>query len=113
MSAQTLIFILTLRFPEVEKFGLIAQIRRSSRSVSACIAEAFRKRRYPANWISKLSDAESEAAETQVWLETAYRCEYITKTEFEQLLDAYDKILAQLVIMAGQASQWCVPTAKR
>ena len=72
------IFELTKNFPKKEKYSLTDQIRRSSRSVVANIAEAFRKRRYPKSFIAKLSDAEGEAAETQTWLDSAYSCNYIT-----------------------------------
>ncbi len=70
------IFQITLDFPKEEKYSLTDQVRRSSRSVCSNIAEAWRKRRYRAAFIAKLSDAESEAAETQVWLEFADKCEY-------------------------------------
>ena len=77
VDAAMEIFELTRKFPPEEKFSMIDQIRRSSRSVCANIAEAWRKRRYKAAFISKLNDAESEACETQVWLELAMRCGYI------------------------------------
>ena len=69
-----LIFEASKKFPREETYSLTDQIRRSSRSVCANLAEAWRKRRYKAAFISKLSDAESEAAETQVWIEFAVRC---------------------------------------
>ncbi len=74
-------------FPTEEKYSLIDQIRRSSRSICANIAEGYRKRRYFAHFISKLSDADMENTETQVWIEFSYSCGYIsetTKTEWEQ-----------------------------
>lgn len=76
MEGALRIFELTRRFPAEEKFSLVDQIRRSSRSVCANIAEAWRKRRYEAAFIAKLSDSETEAAETQVWAEMAFRCGY-------------------------------------
>ena len=85
MRAQRRVFELTLKFPRHEQYGLTSQSRNSSRSAAAGIAEAFRKRRYPNHWISKLSDSESEAAETQVWIETARDCKYISDDEFEEL----------------------------
>lgn len=72
------IFEITKTFPMEERFSLTDQIRRSSRSVAANITEAWRKRRYPAAFVSKLSDAESEAAETPTWIEIALRCNYLT-----------------------------------
>jgi four helix bundle protein len=84
----------------------VDQVRRSSRSVCANLAEAWRKRRYEPHFVSKMSDAESEAEETRVWLEFAYKCKYISQTEFQELDDAYDKIVAQLVKMLSQPSKW-------
>jgi len=72
------IFALTKSFPKEEVYSLISQIRRSSRSVSANLAEAFRKRRYEKAFVSKLSDCEAEAAETQVWLDYSLECEYLS-----------------------------------
>jgi four helix bundle protein len=87
------IFRISKNFPKEETYSLIDQIRRSSRSVSGNIAEAFRKRRYPKSFIAKLSDAEGEAAETQVWLDYALACEYISHDQHKQLDDKYDHIL--------------------
>lgn len=100
------IFKLSKTFPKEETYSLTDQIRRSSRSVSGNIAEAFRKRRYPKSFISKLSDAEGEAAETQVWLDYALECEYITKKEFDTLNDNYDHIIAMLVRMGSDEKNW-------
>ena len=72
------LFELTKSFPPEEKYSLTDQIRRSSRSVCANIAEAWRKRRYKAAFIAKINDSETEACETQVWLEIALRCKYLT-----------------------------------
>jgi four helix bundle protein len=90
---------LSKKFPDEERYALIDQIRRSSRSVCANIAEAWRKRRYTAAFISKLSDSEGEAAETQVHIEFAFRHGYISNAEFESIDDAYEHILGQLVRM--------------
>jgi len=73
------IFFITKSFPKDEVFSLTSQIRRSSRSVSTNIAEAFRKRRYEKAFIAKLSDSEAESAETQVWLDYSLECGYINK----------------------------------
>jgi four helix bundle protein len=96
-------------FPPDERFVLCDQLRRSSRSVCSNIAEAWRKRRYPAHFIAKLSDAEGEAAESQVSLEFAWREGYINQTQFEDLFDRYDKVLAQLVLTAAHADKWKTP----
>src|ERR1700730_14976603 len=103
MESAMRIFELTKTFPAEERFSMVDQIRRSSRSVCANIAEAWRKRRYKAHFISKLSDAESEAEETRVWLEFAERCGYIDQDYFTELDDVYDKILAQLVTMRSKS----------
>src|SRR5260370_32144872 len=75
------IFKLSKRFPKEETYSLTDQVRRSSRSVCANLAEAWRKRRYEGSFVSKLSDAESESAETQVWIEFAVKCEYLQREE--------------------------------
>jgi four helix bundle protein len=95
MECAMRIFELTKKFPSEEKYGLTSQIRRSSRSVCANIAEAWRKRRYEAAFVSKLSDSETEAAETQVWLEFSVRCKYITASEHSKLDADYNTLLAK------------------
>ena len=77
------IFKITKSFPKEELYSLTDQIRRSSRSVSGNIAEAFRKRRYPKAFVAKLSDSEGEAAEMQVWLDYALACKYIDKVTYD------------------------------
>lgn len=93
-------------FPIEEKYSLTDQIRRSSRSVCANLAEAFRKRRYPKNFVSKLSDCEAEAAETQVWLDFALACDYIAIKDYEKLYKEYDMILGMLVKMIVEPEKW-------
>lgn len=79
------IYMITKKFPSEEKYSLTDQIRRSSRSVCANIAEAYRKRQYPAHFISKLSDSDTENSETQVWLLFAKTCNYINENEYSNL----------------------------
>ena len=79
------IFEISRTFPKEEKYSLTDQIRRSSRSVCANMGEAYRKRRYPKHFISKLSDADSENSETQVWLDFALACKYISKDMWKEL----------------------------
>lgn len=93
-------------FPTEERYGLTDQMRRSSRSVCANLAEAWRKRRYRAAFISKLSDAEGEAAETQVWLEFAVRCNYMSRDTAATLFKQYDEVLAMLVSMMNNPEKW-------
>src|SRR5262245_19744525 len=103
-----IIFELTKRFPPEEKYSMTDQIRRSSRSVCTNIGEAWRKRRYQAHFVSKLSDAEGEAEETRVWLEFACRCHYIEPAQADQLDAAYNAILAALVRMAAEPDNWTI-----
>ena len=100
------VFELSKRFPNEEKFSLTDQIRRSSRSVSSNIAEAWRKRRYPKSFISKLSDSEGEAAETQVWLNYALACKYIDTEKHDNLYDKYDHIISMIVKMIIKPENW-------
>ncbi len=102
-----MIFRITLRLPAEERFGVISQSRNSSRSVCANIAEAWRKRRYPAAFRSKLNESEGEAAETQVWLDVMLDCGFITKEEHTIGDDLYDKIIAQLVNTIAKAKSFC------
>ncbi len=100
------VFELSKRFPNEEKFSLTDQIRRSSRSVSSNIAKAWRKRRYPKSFISKLSDSEGEAAETQVWLNYALACKYIDVEKHDNLYDKYDHIISMIVKMIIKPKDW-------
>jgi len=108
MDAAMEIFRLTKSFPQEEKYSMVDQMRRSSRSVCANIAEAWRKRRYRAAFIAKLTDAESEACETQVWIEFADRCNYLNSETTEKLDNAFDRIIAQLVRMIDEADRWLI-----
>jgi len=83
------IFKITKIFPKDEVYSLTSQIRRSSRSVCSNLAEAFRKRRYKKAFVSKLSDSEGETAETQVWLDYAFECEYIPEEAYSRLINEY------------------------
>lgn len=107
-SAAMEIFELSKSFPPEEKFSLTDQGRRSSRPVCANISEAWRKRRYKAAFIAKLSDAETEACETQVWLEFANLCGYIDKETFKRIDADYDHIMAQIVKMIDGADDWLI-----
>lgn len=102
------IFELTKNFPSEEKYSMVDQIRRSSRAVCANIAEAWRKRRYQAHFVSKLTDCESEADETRVWLEFALASAYIKKEAFDELDLSYDLVLGQLVRMRTAPEKWTV-----
>ena len=86
------IFKISKSFPKEETYSLTDQIRRSSRSVSANISESYRKRSYKKHYRSKLTDSDAETSETQVWLEYAWRCEYINDEDYKKLIDANDEV---------------------
>ena len=113
MAAAADIFLISKGFPAEERYSLTDQVRRSSRSVCANIAEAWRKRRYPAAFASKLSDAEAEAAETEVWLELAVRCGYLDREKAAALDQTYESILAMLVTMISRPEQWTIRTIRK
>jgi four helix bundle protein len=107
------IFQLSKGFPKEETYSLTDQIRRSSRSVCANIAEAWRKRRYEAAFISKLNDAEGEATETQTWLEFSVKCEYLERERGLELYREYDEIIAMLLSMGNNPGSWVMPSGRR
>ena len=86
-----MIYNFSKTFPKEEKFSLTSQIRDSSRSVCSCTSEAYRKRKYVKNWISKLSDADMENSETIVWLDFAFACEYISKDLYDDMTKRYEE----------------------
>jgi four helix bundle protein len=98
------IFEISKSFPKEETFSLTDQIRRSSRSVCSNLAETWRKRRYEAAFIAKLSDSEGESAETQTWLEFAVKCGYLEKETGRRLFKAYDEIISMLVTMINNSN---------
>lgn len=113
MDAAMRVYELSKRFPAEERYSMTDQIRRSSRSVPSNVAEAWRKRRYEAAFVSKLNDAEGEAAETQTWIELALRCRFLSKTEAEDLDHRYEQILGQLVVMVERPGDWVVGANRR
>ena len=86
------IFNETKTFPHDERYSMTSQIRRSSRSVAANLAEGYRKRQYPNMFVSKLADCDAEAAETQVWLDFARDCGYLSKGRHDELATGYDEL---------------------
>jgi four helix bundle protein len=101
------IFILTKSFPKEETYSLTDQIRRSSRSVGAQIAEAWGKRRYENHFISKLTDADAEQLETQHWLEESEECKYIKTETSKLLLQKCESIGKMLQSMIDKSSTFC------
>ncbi len=112
-AAVMRIFELSKSFPKEETYSLTDQIRRSSRSVASNLAEAWRKRRYEAAFISKLSDSEGEAAEIQVWIEFAVACGYLSRDDGNHLYQAYDEVLATLVGMINHPETWVIGYRER
>ena len=99
------IFDLVKKFPKEEKYSLIDQIIRSSRSVCACLAESYRKRRYPAHFISKVTDSDMENTETQAWLDFSLACKYITKEKYNDLIyksEEVGKLLQDMISNPGK-----------
>jgi len=107
-DAALLIFEHSKEFPKEETYSLTDQIRRSSRSVCANIAEAWRKRRYEAAFICKLSDSEAEAAETQTWLEFSVKCGYLDRDRAVSLYEIYEEVLKMIVAMITHADSWLI-----
>jgi four helix bundle protein len=105
-NAAMVIFEISLNFPKEERYSLTDQIRRSSRSVCANIAEAFYRRKYPKNFTSHLSDSIAEGGETRVWLDFALKCKYIDIELNDKLHADYAKIIGKLITMSNQADKW-------
>ena len=101
------IFEISKVFPSGEKYSLTDQIRRASRSVCTNLSEGWRKRRYKAVFVNKLTDAQQEAGETQTWLEFALACGYINQKHFDDLDEKYEHIFAQLITMERKADSFC------
>ncbi len=107
-EAAMQIFELSKEFPKEETYSLTDQIRRSSRAVCSNTAEAWRKRRYEGKFLNSLNDSESEAAETQTWLEFAMKCGYLNDRVERELCATYDNILGKLVMMIRHPEQWII-----
>jgi four helix bundle protein len=112
-EASCQIYSLTRTFPVEERYALTDQINRSSRSVCANLAEAWRKRRYEKAFISKLSDAEAEAGETQVWIEFTVAFGYLDRTAANSLYQTYDEILRMIVSMIARPETWIIDGDKK
>jgi len=102
------IFELSKKFPKEERYSLTDQIRRSSRSVSSCIAESWAKRLYIRAFVNKLTDSLGEDYETEGWLDYSRDCEYISKDEYEKLISGYDEVRKMLISMINSPEQWCI-----
>jgi four helix bundle protein len=107
-QASMRIYRLSKQFPAEERYSLTDQIRRSSRSVCTNIAEAWRKRRYEAHFVSKLSDSDAESAETQLWLDFAKDCAFLSQADRDELTDTYEQVCRILTSMINNAPRWCI-----
>ena len=106
---QQNVFETTQAFPREERYSLTDQVHRSSRSVGANIAEAWRKRAYPAHFVSKLSDADAELEETRHWLRTAHACGYLSDEERDRHLGEADEVGRLLGSIMRRPGAWCRP----
>ena len=100
------IFFETKKFPKEETYSLIDQIRRSSRSVCSSIAEAYKKRKYPNHFVSKLTDADMENGETQAWLDVSIACEYITNDKYVELNKKSEEVTYLLIYMINNPGKF-------
>ena len=101
------IFEISKNFPKEEKYSLTDQMRRSSRSVTACIAESWAKRRYEKSFVNKLTDSLGEEYETEVWLDYSKDCKYIQKETHDRILSEYDEVRKMLISMINNPDKWC------
>lgn len=101
------IFEISKDFPKEEKYSLIDQIRRSSRSVTSNIAEAWAKKRYIKSFVNKLSDSLGEEYETEVWLDYSRDCKYISNEIHDEIMNEYDEVRKMLISMINHPDKWC------
>lgn len=102
------IFEISQKYPKEEKYSLTDQIRRSSRSVSSCIAEAWAKRLYVKAFVNKLTDSLGEEFETEDWLDYSRDCKYISDTEYLQFISGYEEVRKMLISMINNPEKWCL-----
>lgn len=103
----SLVFRLSRRFPHEERYSLTDQILRSARAVSAIYAEGYRKRRYPAHFVLKMTEADGENTETQVWLAHALACEYVRENEVSEIRDLSMEVGRMLGDMIAHPEKYC------
>jgi len=101
------IFDISKSFPKEEKYSLTDQIRRSSRSVTSCIAESWAKRRYIKSFVNKLTDSLGEEYETEVWLDYSRDSKYLNGQKHEELMNGYDEVRKMLISMINNPEKWC------
>lgn len=103
----TMVFHLSKCFPKEEKYSLTDQVRRASRAVSGLYAEGYRKRRYPAHFVLRMTDADGENTETQVWLAHAVACEYVTQDDIKPIRALSDEVGRMLGDMIANPGRYC------
>jgi four helix bundle protein len=108
-EASMELFRQSKKFPREEMYSLTDQVRKSSRSICANLAEGWRKRVYEAAFVAKVVEAEGEAGETQTWIQYAVACEYLDRETGAELFRRYDEVLRMLVAIRTHAKQWCLP----
>lgn len=101
------IFEITKTFPKEEKYSLVDQIRRSSRSVPTNISEAWSRRRYPKSFVNKLIESDGETSETTVWLDFSKDHKYISEEKHEYFISKYDEVAKMLNSMINQPDKFC------
>jgi len=101
------IFEISKKFPKEEKYSLTDQIRRSSRSVTSCLAESWARRRYIKSFVNKLVDSLGEENETEVWLDYSFDCKYIEEETHKKLMDDYKEVRRMLISMINTPEKWC------
>ena len=101
------IFEVSKDFPKEEKYSLTDQIRRSSRSITVNIAEAWSKKRYVKSFVNKLSDSLGEEYETEVWMDYSKDCKYITELTYNDLITRYDEVRKMLISIINHPDKWC------
>lgn len=106
------VFEITKRFPKEEQYSLTDQMRRASRSVCTNIGEAWRKRRYPAHFVSKLTDADAEATETMIWLDFSLSCGYLDARDHTELSSEYEQVGKMLGSMITAPEKFCYSSRK-
>jgi four helix bundle protein len=109
-AAAMRVFVATGGWPREERYSLTDQVRRSSRSVCGCLAEAWQKRRYPASFVAKLIDARAEAEETCVWLDFAMECGYLSPEDHAELVEAFRYVSRMLTRMGANPDRWTPPS---
>lgn len=101
------IFSITGTFPKEEKYSLVDQIRRSSRSITSNISESWARRSYIKSFVNKLTDSLGEEYETETWLDYSKDCNYITSEKHQELMNGYDEVRKMLISIINNPEKWC------